>query len=199
MRRSVVCTLHSALWVRFVQNRGHSILPAICALGVRTVDCRERKQGATVVVVDGGGLERSAPVLRNFDPFAGQVTSRLGSSSEFSGRGHGLEALGDWRRRPLEGMGQRGVLPSDGHGRPLIHRGRACTRWGRLAVLLGDGPWTAFEIGQECCPSTPDVGVWLRTNRTNTRQTCRQTWNSIDLYRHPRIKCRHPFFRWSVK
>lgn len=58
-------------------------------------------------MVDGGRLERSAPVLRNFDPFAGQVTSRLGSSSEFSGRGHGLEALGDWRR-PLEGMGQRG-------------------------------------------------------------------------------------------
>lgn len=57
-----LCRLHSALCstslgqLRPESGLALSILPAIRALGVRAVDCRERKQGATVVVVDGGGL-----------------------------------------------------------------------------------------------------------------------------------------------
>lgn len=153
VRRSVVCTLHSALWLG--RNRDwHSILPAIRALGVRAVECRERKQGATVVVVNGGGLERSAPVLSGILMAKSQVGSAPPQNLAEEGT-----VWKHWRLATAAGRDgdSGGVLPSDGHGRPLIHRGRACT--GRLGGAAPPFFWgtsrrsMAFAIGQECCPA----------------------------------------------
>lgn len=74
-------------------------------------------------------------------------------------------------RRPLEGMGRRGVLPSDGHGRPFIHRGRACTGWGRPAILGGAGLLLLSSSLQVVTGRPYPIcrcRVCLRTNRTNT-------------------------------
>lgn len=173
MRRSVVCTLHSALWLG--RNRDwHSILPAIRALGVRAVECRERKQGATVVVVDGGGLERSAPVLSGILMAKSQVGSAPPQNLAEEGT-----VWKHWRLATAAGRDGDGggVLPSDGHGRPLIHRERACTGWGRPAVLLGgrrsvhgirDGAGMLPCLFSFLVTVHTRSRVWLRTNLTNT-------------------------------
>lgn len=172
MRRSVVCTLRSAapVWVSFVRNRDwHSrscrrSAPLVSGLSIVESESRERQSSWSMA----GACEVRASVERNFVPFAGQVTGRLGSSSEFSGRGHGLEALatatgrdgtagGFCRATGTAGRSFTGVAP--------------CTGWGRPAILGGAGMLLLSSSLQVVTRRPYPIcrcRVCLRTNRTNT-------------------------------